>query len=57
MSDIMETKEIICDLRDQADVFGPSTVYHLLHIAADRLEEQEKEMRKLREGGARHGEQ
>lgn len=57
MSDIMETKEIIFDLRDQADVFGPSTVYHLLHIAADRLEEQEKELRKLREGGARHGEQ
>lgn len=48
MSDMTETKEIICDLRDQADVFGPSSIYHLLHTAADRLEAQERELKKLR---------
>lgn len=34
----MTTKEIIDELRDQADVIGPGTECNLLHAAADRLE-------------------
>jgi hypothetical protein len=34
----MTTKEIIDELRDQADVIGPGTECNLLRVAADRLE-------------------
>lgn len=42
----MTTQEIICDLRDQAEVFGPCTIYHLLNTAADELEDLDKRVRR-----------
>ena len=35
----MTTMELIAELRDQAEVTEPGTLYHLLQEAADRLEE------------------
>ena len=34
----MTTMDLINELRDQAEVDGPGTAYHLLNEAADRLE-------------------
>lgn len=34
----MTTMELICELRDQAQVFEPGTLYHLLNEAADAIE-------------------
>ena len=38
----MTTMELIAELRDQAEVTEPGTLYHLLQMAADRLEEQDE---------------
>lgn len=34
----MTTMELICELRDQAQVLEPGTLYHLLNEAADAIE-------------------
>ena len=40
----MTTVELIHELRAQAEVEEPGTLYHLLHGAADRLEELEERL-------------